>query len=68
MTFELVRINWPNTAAILALMVMPAVSLGTLAHSRPPAVEARAFADATYCPLPDGAPMVLAALEMGALE
>ena len=52
MTFELVRINWPNTAAILALAVMPAVALATLAPSRLPAAEAFAIADATNCPLP----------------
>ena len=27
MTFDLVRLGWPNTVAILALAAMPAVSL-----------------------------------------
>ena len=29
MTFDLVRIGWPNTAAILALAIMPIVALAT---------------------------------------
>jgi hypothetical protein len=68
MTFELVRINWPNTAAILALAVMPAVSLVTLAPSRLPAAEVRAIADATNCPLPDGVALALATVATASLE
>ena len=37
MTFELVRAGWPNTAAILALAIMPIVTL-TVATERHPAV------------------------------
>lgn len=37
MTFELVRWNWPNTAAILALAVLPVVAMAaTLDHAAPP--------------------------------
>ena len=38
MTFDLVRIGWPNTAAILALAMMPIVALATVADRRPAAV------------------------------
>ena len=52
MTFDLVRFNWPNTAAILALAAMPAIALATLAPSHTPATEAFVMADATNCQLP----------------
>jgi hypothetical protein len=32
MNFELVRIGWPNTAAILALALMPMASLATMTN------------------------------------
>ena len=31
MTFDLIRAGWPNTAAILALAMMPIVALATAA-------------------------------------
>ena len=68
MTFELVRFNWPNTAAILALAVMPAVSLATLAQPRPAAAETRTNADAANCPLPGGAVLALATVATTTLE
>ena len=52
MTFELVRYNWPNTAAILALAVMPIVALTTLAQDRPRAAEAACMVAATNCQTP----------------
>jgi hypothetical protein len=52
MTFELVRIGWPNTAAVLALAVMPIVSLATSADPRPGTVEVRQTEPAAICPLP----------------
>jgi len=61
MTFELMRLNWPNTAAILALMVMPIVALATLPSSSVPAAEGRILADATNGPLPYGTVTALAA-------
>ena len=32
MTFDLIRVGWPNTAAILALAMMPMVALTTVAE------------------------------------
>ena len=61
MTFELMRLNWPNTAAILALMMMPMVALATLTPAgRPAASEERVLADATNGPLPYGTVTALA--------
>ena len=68
MTFELVRINWPNTAAILALAVMPAVAFATLAPARPSAAEAFAIEDATNCQPPVGITVALATVALVALE
>ena len=35
MTFNLVRIGWPNTAAILALAAIPFMTLATVAERQP---------------------------------
>ena len=54
MTFDLVRIGWPNTVAILALAIMPIVALTTAAERRPMAVQIEAAAicqTQTECPL-----------------
>lgn len=66
MTFEMVRIGWPNTAAILALAIMPIVSLTAAAEWRPDAVQTRQADAATVCPAPSllGG-MVVAALVPG---
>jgi hypothetical protein len=69
MTFELTRINWPNTAAILGLAVMPALSLMMTAPATSSAApEARVIADATNCPLPGGAVIALSSLPGTSLE
>jgi hypothetical protein len=39
MIFELVRAGWPNTAAILALAIMPIVTLTVAAERHPAAVQ-----------------------------
>ena len=59
MSFELVRIGWPNTVAIVALAVMPMVSLAAL----PQRSEAAAptINSATICPAPE-APLAFAML------
>ena len=44
MTFDLVRIGWPNTVAILALATMPIVALTTAAERRPVAAQIEAAA------------------------
>ena len=50
MTFDLVRMGWPNTAAILALAVMPIVALATSGRGR---TTAQVAADRTCGNLPD---------------
>ena len=54
MTFELVRIGWPNTVAILALAIMPIMALTTAAERRPVAAQIEAAAicqTQTECPV-----------------
>ena len=46
MTFEMVRIGWPNTATIVALAIMPIVALTTATDRRPSAVQVE---PATIC-------------------
>ena len=60
MTFELVRYNWPNTAAILALAVMPFVALTTLTQDRPQAAEAGYVSTATNCQMPAATTVAMA--------
>ena len=68
MTFELVRIGWPNTAAVLALAVLPIVSLTTSAERRPEAVEVRQIEPAAICPLPARVTVAMAAIPGTYLE
>ena len=54
MTFDLVRIGWPNTVVILALAIMPIMALTTAAERRPVAapIEAAAICQTqTACPV-----------------
>ena len=54
MTFDLVRIGWPNTVAILALAIMPIVALTTAAERRPVGAQIEAAAicqTQTECPV-----------------
>jgi hypothetical protein len=53
MTFELVRMGWPNTAAILILAVMPVIALAAPADLRPQAIQARQIEAAAVCPTTD---------------
>lgn len=52
MTFELVRIGWPNTAAILALALLPvlAIAAGLGGKQHLPAAGQSLIASATSCP------------------
>jgi hypothetical protein len=68
MTFELVRIGWPNTAAIVALAVMPIVSLAMPAQQRPQTVEERSIEAAAFCPAPPQAMVTMAALTAPTVE
>ena len=48
MTFDMVRLGLPNTAALVALAIMPVVALTTLADPRPPVeIEAAAICQAS---------------------
>jgi len=40
MTFDMIRLGLPNTAALVALAIMPVVALTTLAGPRPAAGQA----------------------------
>jgi hypothetical protein len=54
MTFDLVRIGWPNTVAILALAVMPIMALTVVHERRPVAAQMEAAAicrTQTECPV-----------------
>jgi hypothetical protein len=56
MTFELMRAGWPNTAAILALAIMPIVALTVATERQPAVVEQPAVvqqtAPAAFCLTP----------------
>lgn len=49
MTFDLVRMGWPNTAAILALAIMPIVALTIATDQRPAAAQAEQVEPAAVC-------------------
>jgi hypothetical protein len=49
MTFDLVRIGWPNTAAILALAIMPVVALTAREDQRPALAQFERTEAATIC-------------------
>lgn len=61
MTFELVRIGWPNTAAILALALIPIVSLANVIKHDAETSQFRPIATATFYS-PDSAAVVTAIL------
>jgi hypothetical protein len=62
MTFELVRLGWPNTAAILALAVMPVVALSSASNSSTGAARVRPAETAAFCPAVTDGLMALAAV------
>jgi hypothetical protein len=49
MTFDLIRAGWPNTAAILALAMMPIVTLATGGDRGSAAVRAEQIEPAAIC-------------------
>jgi hypothetical protein len=49
MTFEMMRLGWPNTAAILALAAMPLVALTTIADQRSDIVQTRQTEPVAIC-------------------
>jgi hypothetical protein len=50
MTFELIRMGWPNSAAIMALALLPLVAIAGGAASPMPAAEPIIGMAATSCP------------------
>ena len=52
MTFELVRIGWPNTAAVLALVLLPVVATTAAGLGKPqgPAAGLSLLEPAASCP------------------
>ena len=61
MTFELTRIGWPNTAAILCLALFPIVSLATVTGHRSETGRVRQIDTAICCPA-DSVAIVIADL------
>ena len=49
MTFDMIRFGLPNTAALVALAIMPIVALTTLADRRPAAGQVEQIEPATIC-------------------
>jgi hypothetical protein len=52
MTFDLIRLGLPNTAAIVALAIMPVVALTTLPDPWPAAGPVEQVEAATICQAP----------------
>jgi hypothetical protein len=52
MTFNLIRFGLPNTAALLAMAIMPVVALTTLTDSRPAAAQVEQVESAAICQAP----------------
>ena len=52
MTFELMRMGWPNTAAIVALAIMPIMALTAAADRRPSAAPTEQAGYAAVCQMP----------------
>jgi hypothetical protein len=64
MTFELVRIGWPNTAAVLALALLPFIAFTAVPE---PLMQGAAVehTDAVSCPMPSAHGLILAAVANG---
>jgi hypothetical protein len=52
MDFDLIRLGLPNTAALVALAIMPVVALTTLPDPRPAAGPVEQVEAATICQAP----------------
>jgi hypothetical protein len=52
MTFDLIRLGLPNTAAIVALAIMPVVALTTLSDPRPATAQVEQVESAAICQAP----------------
>ena len=60
MTFELIRMGWPNTAAIAALAMMPIMALTVTTDRRPHAAPTEL---AVVCQMPATCTLLAAAAE-----
>jgi len=61
MTFNLVRIGWPNTAAILALAAIPFMTLATVAERQPATLAVEQTEAAANCLTPSACSVLFAA-------
>ena len=61
MTFDMIRLGWPNTAAILGLAIMPIVAL-TMPTQPPVSVQAEQIEAAAICRTPTGCAMIAVAV------
>ena len=52
MTFDLIRLGLPNTAALVALAIMPVVALTTLTDPRPAAAQVEQVELKAICQAP----------------
>jgi len=52
MTLDLIRLGFPNTAAIVALAILPVVALATLTDPRPATRQVEQIESATICHAP----------------
>jgi hypothetical protein len=68
MTFELVRIGWPNTAAILALAIMPIVAFAAAPDRSFKEATAQRTAIAAMCPAATEHALLVAAITEGAVQ
>ncbi len=68
MTFELVRIGWPNTAAILALAILPLMAFTAAPDRSFPEATAQRTAIAAMCPAAAEQALLLAANPESAIQ
>ena len=65
MTFDMIRLGLPNTAALVALAIMPVVALTTLADPRPAAGQVEQIEPATICQVPAACTEIVVAAAPG---
>jgi hypothetical protein len=63
MTFDLMRIGFPNTAAILALAAIPFMTLATMAERQPANIVVEQTEAAANCLTPAACSVILAAAD-----
>jgi hypothetical protein len=68
MMFELIRAGLPNTAAIMALAIMPVVALATRPEPRRAIAQTEQGEPATICQAPAGCAQIASAVPEWILE